>query len=82
MDRSRIVGNILSFIGGNTSALRQHVMLSPYTSIKLDDAREAKGETFSGKKIKLHEAISLLDYTNQRSLSEISSQLTAEDGFS
>ena len=54
----------------------------PY-NIKLDDAQEAKGDTFSSKRIKLDDKqVSLLDYTNQQSLGEILSRLAAEDGFS
>ena len=39
-----ISGNILSCSGGSTSALRKH--LFSVHNIKLDDAQEAKGNTF------------------------------------
>ena len=76
-----ISGNILSCSGGSTSALRKHLFF--VHNIKLDDAQEAKGDTFSSKRIKLDDKqVSLLDYTNQQSLGEILSRLAAEDGFS
>ena len=76
-----ISGNILSCSGGSASALRKH--LFSVHNIKFDDAQEAKGNTFSNKRIKLDDKqVSLLDYTNQQSLGEILSRLAAEDGFS
>ena len=73
-------GNILSCSGGSTSALRKHLFS---VHIKLDDAQEAKGDTFLNKRIKLDDKqVSLLDYTNQQSLGQILSRLAAEDGFS